>query len=97
MRKLFSSFKTPALVEIELEESPSLAKDTHVSTRGKPIQKTIVVADPHDQFGAEGVPQTFLRFEKDDPIAGKVIVKPEKAYEHNGIKIELIGEIGTSE
>jgi vacuolar protein sorting-associated protein 26 len=94
MRKLFSNFKTPAVIEFELEESPSLAKDTHVSTRGKPIQKTIVVADPHDQFG-DGSPQTFLRFEKDDPIVGKVIIKPEKQFEHNGIKIELIGEIVT--
>jgi hypothetical protein len=93
MKKLFTSFKTPAIIDIELEESPSLAKDTHASTRGKPVQKTLTVADPHDQFG-DGTPQTFLRFDKEDPIVGKVVVKPEKAFEHNGIKIELIGEIG---
>lgn len=93
MRKLFSSFRTPATVDIVLDESPSLTKDTHASTRSKPLQKTITVADPHDQFG-DGTPQVFMRFDKDDAISGKVIIKPEKPFEHNGIKIELIGEIG---
>ncbi|KAL0477364.1 vacuolar protein-sorting protein VPS26 [Acrasis kona] len=94
MKKLFTSFKTPAIIDIVLDESISLGKDTHTSTRSKPILKTITVADPNDQFG-DGTPQTFLRFDKDDPIGGKVIIKPEKAFEHAGIKIELIGEIVT--
>lgn len=83
MRKLWSSFtKSPCKIEFSL--NPTTPKGTN---------PTITINDPNDHF-TNGKPTTLMIFGKDDPISGKVIIKPEKQFDHQGIKIELIGEIG---
>jgi hypothetical protein len=34
-----------------------------------------------------------MRFDKNDPIKGNVVVTPTSATQHQGIRLELIGEI----
>jgi len=86
MKKLFNNFRAPATVTVEIDPPEGLQKN-----------RTITVFDPNDQFSEGETPQaqTFPLFDKDDPICGKIHVKPEKAFDHSGIKIELIGEIST--
>jgi len=75
-------------------------------TRQKTIQRTIMVTDPHDQFtqdsaaadssdpNAASTLQPFTRFDRDDPIKGNVVVTPLAGNtQHQGIRLELIGEI----
>lgn len=84
MKKFFNNISKPAKVSILLDPSPSIP-----ATHNK-----ITVNDPHDQFVEQpGQSQVFSLYDKDDPISGKINIKPEKPFEHQGIKIELIGEI----
>lgn len=87
MKKLFGNIRSPAKILIELEKSPSLGEGLN----------SITVTDPHDQFAqdAPGTAHVFPLFHRDDPICGKITIQPEKTFEHQGVKIELIGEIVT--
>jgi vacuolar protein sorting-associated protein 26 len=124
MRKLFSSFKTPCTVTINLDSSEVLDKWEQdqlaqksqekeevdfqqlvtSETRPKVIQRTITVTDPHyqltgfsqDESNGPSTTQPFLKFEKDDPIKGAVVITPSSGNtQHQGVRIELIGEIIT--
>jgi hypothetical protein len=53
----------------------------------------ITINDPHDQFGNEGKSQVLTLLDNEDPVQGKIVIKPlNGSFDHNGIKIELIGE-----
>lgn len=85
MKKLFGSIvKPPCTVDVDLEPSGK-------ATTGK---STILVNNPKDRFGNEGVEQRLLVFDQSDPIQGKVKLSVEKPFDHLGITIELFGEIG---
>ncbi|KAF0977659.1 hypothetical protein FDP41_002981 [Naegleria fowleri] len=86
MKKLFGSIvKPPCTVDVDLEPSGK-------ATTGK---STILVNNPKDRFGNEGVEQRLLVFDQSDPIQGKVKLSVEKPFDHLGITIELFGEIVT--
>jgi len=54
--------------------------------------KPIYYDDKNDSFGNQE--QEFTVLHQEDSVIGQVILSPEKTFDHNGIKIELIGEIG---
>lgn len=84
MKKFFNSIRQPANIRIDFESGDADKK-----------LRTITVNDPNDQFteGETPQPQTFVLFDKNDAVQGKIFVQPEKPFDHSGIKIELIGEI----
>lgn len=45
--------------------------------------------------GAAAHTHVYPLYLQDDPISGRIHIQPDKAFEHQGIKIELIGEIVT--
>ena len=86
MKKFFSSIiKPPCTVDIELDPSEKFKN------------AIIEMNNPKDRFGLEGVEQKLMVFDRDDPIQGKVKVTVDKPFDHLGITIELIGEIGKYE
>jgi len=83
MKKLFGSIvRPPCTVNIEIEPSE------------KSTVKSFVMKNEKDRFGNEGIAQTLQIFDRGDPIQGKVKLAVEKPFDHLGITIELIGEMG---
>jgi vacuolar protein sorting-associated protein 26 len=87
-------------LDIELKQSASSSSavtQNLVRSRPKNVQHSIHVMDPHDQFATPTTDSSqnepFYRYHKDDPINGNVIITPSSSTQHQGIRIELIGEI----
>ncbi|KAL9655985.1 hypothetical protein ABK040_007606 [Willaertia magna] len=104
MKKLLNSvIRPPCTIDIQLNPSETIQQEIQQSNNNTTNNKfnkinnnnklTIQLQDPNDQFGNENILQTLYRYDRSDPISGKVILKVEKPFDHQGITIELIGEI----
>ena len=80
MSKLFSGlFASKCKTNINFDERKGEGK------------KTILVTDPHDQFKTSN--KTMSVFTSGDSISGTVTLTPAKRLDHQGVKVELKGEI----
>jgi hypothetical protein len=70
----------------------STAVPCKINIKIKSDYKPIYYEDKNDSFG--NLPQEFSVLHQEDSVTGQVFIVPEKTFDHGGIKIELIGEIG---